>query len=316
MADARAVVGKPLVPEKRRAGGHRRRGGDHDAPDPAARRAPGRLHGGEPRAVPAHHPHGALHAPRAGVLRVPHAAADRHRLRPGAQRVLHAAHPLQGQPVQRAHRAGLRHLRGRHQGRRRLRHRPHHLHHHHRRAVHRHHEGRHARRRSGGPLHPGRPPRQADGHRGGVQLGPPHRGGGDEEEERPAAGGGLLRLHGRRLEVHLGERQGRHPDHRRADRRRPDRRHDAPRGAVERRHRHLHLPFHRRRPGHPASRAPHLHRNRHHRHPRHLGLLLRQGHHEAVLQPVAALPRSPRRSSWCSPSFPGSRGTCSSPWPR
>ena len=49
-------------------------------------------------------------------------------------------------------------------------------------------------------------PGQADGHRGGVQLGPPDGGRGDAQEERAAARGGLLRLHGRRLEVHLGER--------------------------------------------------------------------------------------------------------------
>ncbi len=83
---------------------------------------------------------------------------------------------------------------------------------------------------------------------------------------------------------------------------------------LERRAGHLHLPVHRGRPRHPASRPPHLHGHGHHRHARHLRLLLRQGHHEAVLQPVAAVPhcrgvpRAPRPSCRASP------GTCSSPW--
>ena len=136
---------------------------------------------------------------------------------------------VQGQPVRRAGHPGLRHLRGGHRRRAGLRDRLHHLHHHHRRAVHRHHQGRHPRRRGGRPLHPGRPARQADGHRGGVQLGPDHRGGGHPQEELPAARGGLLRGHGRRLQVRLGQRQGRHPHHRDQHHRRHHRRHDHPR---------------------------------------------------------------------------------------
>ena len=60
--------------------------------------------------------------------------------------------------------------------------------------------------------------------------------------------------------------------------------------SLHRRAEHLHLPFHRGRSCHPASRAPHLHRHRHHRHARHIRLFLRQGHYKAVLQPVAPVP--------------------------
>ena len=137
-------------------------------------------------------------------------------------------------------------------------------------------------------------PGQADGHRSRVQLGAHHRGGGHPAEERPAARGGLLRRDGRRLEVHLGQRQGRHPHHGREHHRRHGGRHDHPRRELADRHRHVRLAHHRRRPRHAAAGAPDLHGHGHHRHARRLGQLVRQGHHQAVHRAVPALPHRRR----------------------
>ncbi len=149
-------------------------------PASAARRPDGR----QPRAVDPHHPDRALHPARPRVLRLPDAAAGDHRLRPGPERQLDPPDPLAGGAVRRSDHPGVRHFRRRGERHRGLRHRVHHLHHHHRGAVHRHHQGRHPGRGGGRALHPRRAARQADGHRGRVQLGAHHRGGGHPAEER------------------------------------------------------------------------------------------------------------------------------------